>query len=457
MCVAAGKGQRRKRRVMSPRKRLGWFFLCTISPSLAAQEPAPRTEEIQQERAERLSRGRKNPPVQEYASRAEEIRRKRRERALHVQADRLPVLEQRLVDLEKSRMIENLSLGAQGFHPTFGGLGLGQGLSLGFGYTNRELMEDNLLFHSAVRGSVGKAYGFDIGVVAPKLLSERVSAEVLAEYRNLPRIGYYGPGPDSEKGSRTVFRRESASIGLDFGFKPLKKFTVGATGKYLKLNVGPGDQEGVSSTDRVFSDPTTPGLAHQTDFVIGGGYLHWDYRDVPGAPRSGGNYRAAFFYHNDRGPRRHDFRSLHLEAQQYFPFFNRSRVIALRACSVMTFTAGDGKVPFYLQPYIGGPDDLRGFRRFRFYDDHHIVINAEYRWRSFSGLDMVLFFDAGKVVPKRSQVNLHELEKAAGFGFRFKANNAVITRLDFAFSREGVQFWWKFSNVFGMKSPLRTL
>jgi hypothetical protein len=51
-------------------------------------------------------------------------------------------------------------------------------------------------------------------------------------------------------------------------------------------------------------------------------------------------------------------------------------------------------------------------------------------------------------VPRRSQINYHDLETTAGFGFRFNARNAVMLRFDFGFSQEGVQMWFKFANPF---------
>jgi outer membrane protein assembly factor BamA len=139
---------------------------------------------------------------------------------------------------------------------------------------------------------------------------------------------------------------------------------------------------------------------------------------------------------------------LEAEAQKYLPFFNSRRVIALRGKAVLTSVDSGQTVPFYLQPTLGGSDDLRGFRSFRFYDDNLVLMNAEYRWESFSGLDMALFFDAGKVYHKRADWNTNALETSAGFGLRFNVKNSVFMRIDVGFSHEGFQFWWKFSDIF---------
>ena len=75
-------------------------------------------------------------------------------------------------------------------------------------------------------------------------------------------------------------------------------------------------------------------------------------------------------------------------------------------------------------------------------------MTGEYRWEVFSGLDMALFADAGKVFHRCATVRLQNLEKSYGFGFRFNVRNDVFLRIDTGFSREGFQVWFKFNNVF---------
>jgi hemolysin activation/secretion protein len=108
-----------------------------------------------------------------------------------------------------------------------------------------------------------------------------------------------------------------------------------------------------------------------------------------------------------------------------------------------------------MQPSLGGGDDLRGYRPYRFRGDNLMVMNAEYRWEIFSGLDMALFADAGKVFDRKSQFSLKDLESNVGFGFRFNERNRTFLRLDVGFSHEGFQVWVKFNNIF-KKGPVLT-
>ena len=104
-----------------------------------------------------------------------------------------------------------------------------------------------------------------------------------------------------------------------------------------------------------------------------GGFVQYDWRDRPAGPRRGGNYFAQFSDYRDRTLGIGDFRRLDLEAQQYIPLLNQRRVLAFRAKSALGFREGGQAIPFYMQPSLGGSEDLRGFRPFRFRDDNLLV------------------------------------------------------------------------------------
>ncbi|MFN7992556.1 MAG: BamA/TamA family outer membrane protein [Bryobacteraceae bacterium] len=282
----------------------------------------------------------------------------------------------------------------------------------------------------------------------PGLAGEHLFLDLYAVHRNYPRIDYYGPGPASYKTGRSDFRLEDAAYNATFGVKPVRHMKIGTVLGYLQENIGPGADSRFVSTEQIFGPAATPGIDHQSNFLNGGAFVQYDYRDIPGGPRKGGNYVARWTQYSDRKLGLYSFRKLDLEAQQYLPFFNERRVIALRAKSVLTDAGAGQAVPFYLQPTLGGSEDLRGFRPFRFYDDNMIALNAEYRWETFSGLDTALFVDGGKVFHHWRNWNLHDLEIAYGFGLRFNVQDAVFMRLDVGFSHEGFQVWVKFNNVF---------
>ncbi len=381
-------------------------------------------------------------------SRAAEIQAARARKAQSLEPDETSGTERALVHFKDAKLLERISAGIAGFRLKLGGLVSGSGFALGPEYLRSDLARGEIIFRGAAQSSFKGYRKFDLQFSLPSFAADHLFLDLYSAHRNYPGINYYGPGPDSQKNSRSNFRLEDTAFDATFGVKPARDLRIGATVGYTLLNVGPGTDSRFVSADQVFPPAETPGIDRQADFLRHGAFAQYDTRDNPGGPRSGGNYIVQYSRYLDRTLGQHDFERLDLHFQQYIAFFNKRRVIALRGKSILTFTDEGQKVPFYLQPVLGGSDDLRGFRPFRFYDNNLIVVNAEYRWESFSGLDMALFVDAGKVFSKRSQWNFKDMEGSVGFGLRFNVRNNVFLRLDVGFSHEGFQVWVKFNNIF---------
>ena len=60
---------------------------------------------------------------------------------------------------------------------------------------------------------------------------------------------------------------------------------------------------------------------------------------------------------------------------------------------------------------------------------------------------MALFADAGKVVPLKHEIDANDLHYSGGIGFRFRVRSAVISRIDFAGSSEGIRMIWTFNDA----------
>ncbi len=381
-------------------------------------------------------------------TRASQIEAARREKARNLRPPTKNTVEKGLDWVDDHDLLKRLTAGVAGVRARLGGLPPGSGLAIGPEYYRPDLDEGNIRLRLQAIGSSRKYEWLRGNLLFPHLANDHVELSLDAIYRNYPSMDYYGPGPNSKKTGRSDYRLERADFGFISAVKPVKYLRLGGSGSAVRLNVGPGQDNRFVSAAQIYTEAQTPGIQQQSDFLRGGVFADIDYRDNPGGPRSGGYYRAQWNYFRDQDYNRFNFRQLDAEAQQYIPLFNERRVIALRGLTSLTYTNRNQQVPFYLQPVLGGSEDLRGFRQFRFYDDNLLVLNGEYRWEAFSGLDMALFVDAGKVFPRHSQFNVHDLETDYGFGFRFNVRNDVFCRLDVGFSREGFQLWLKFNNVF---------
>jgi outer membrane protein assembly factor BamA len=361
-------------------------------------------------------------------------------------------VEQRLNWVKDAGVLERFNEGIHGFRMKLGGLAPGGGFAIGPEYSREGLLGGRLNFRAGAQASSRGYQKQDLHLSLPAFLHNRVTIDFYAVRHNYPSLNYYGPGPDSNREGRSDYRHEDTAIDATVTVEILPKLRVGGSAGYVFNNVGAGTDSRFISSEQIYN---VPGIGVQSNFFRTGGFVQYDYRDFAGGPRSGGNYIAQFHNFSDRTFGQSDFRRLDLEAQQYIPFFNKRRVIALRGKSVTSFTNGSAAVPFYMQPVLGGSDDLRGYRPFRFRGDNLLLMNAEYRWEVFSGLDMAVFGDAGKVYMNTSDLNLKNLESNIGFGLRFNARNQTFMRIDVGFSHEGYQVSVKFNDLF-RKGPVHT-
>ncbi|MGH9719362.1 MAG: BamA/TamA family outer membrane protein [Bryobacteraceae bacterium] len=383
----------------------------------------------------------RQPETRQPETRNEAIQQQREQRIEFLQPEAPPRWEQRALWIRENSLLNRVIGDTDGWRIATGGMTPGQGFAIGPEYRRRGLWDGRLDFRTSWRASAKQAWIGDLNLSLPKLAGGKAFTELNFEHRNEPYVAYFGRGPKSREENRDGFGREDTSVEMRFGVRPLPHLKAGLIGGFNALNVG---RDG----DGRLVPPGTAGAGRQANFLRGGGFLQFDTRNYPGEPTRGGNYIAQYQVFSDRSLGAHDFTRLEVEAQQYVPFFNDKRVIALRAKTMLSDPRGGQSVPFYLQPTLGGSDTLRGFRDYRFYDDNAMVLTAEYRFEVFSGMDMALFTDAGKVFPRWKDLNFDKLEASAGFGLRFNVRNSVFMRVDTGFSREGYQVWLRFSNVF---------
>jgi hypothetical protein len=384
----------------------------------------------------------------EVSSRAQAVVEKRKAKAAVLRPEEPSFLHRGILYVREKKMVERFMQGVSGFRAVLGGLGPGSGFGGGIEYLWTDLPQERVRVRGSVSASPQEFWMAEAQFTLPKLANGRVFVDTLGQARRSPQIDYYGPGSASQVTGRTVYAMEETSLGASAGVHLVDRFRVGVAGRYLAVNVGPANRPEFASTETVYSAASTPGLDQQSSFWAGGPFVEYDSRDIPGGPRNGGLYRGSYSQFADTKLDRHSFQRVDAEAQRYFSFFNGRKVIALRARTNLTDTDGDDVVPFYLQPQLGGANDLRGFRARRFYGDNAFVMNAEYRWEVFSGLDAALFVDAGKVFQRWGDLDFRNLETSSGFGLRFNIGNVVFLRGDVAFGREGPQAWIVLENVF---------
>jgi len=387
-------------------------------------------------------------------SRLDEIAAEQEQKAAQLKPEQAPKVERALVEFRDRNLLQRFSDGIGGFRLKLGGMGAGTGFGIGPEYHRTGLLGGPVNIRAGAQTSFRGDRKFDLELAAPKLSGGKYFAEFYAVHHDYPRMNFYGSGPDSEKTGRSDYRFEDTAVDATFGIRPIKHLALASSAGYVFNNVGRGTDPRLASIETTYSPSQAVGLDQQVNFLRTGGYALYDWRDNPDGPRRGGSYLAQFGDYRDRSLAVSNFQRLDLEAQHYISVLNSRRVFALRAKSVLT-RSDAAALPFYMQPSLGGADDLRGYRPYRFRGNNLVVMNAEYRWEIFSGLDMAAFADAGQVSMRKSDFAWNRMESDAGFGFRFNARDKTFLRLDIGFSHEGFQVWVKFNNVF-KKGPVHT-
>lgn len=380
-------------------------------------------------------------------SRSSLIESARTQKEANLIPEEQPKFELRIESIERSLPYRLLTSEGDGFGAGFGNIMPGSSFAAGPQYKRTGLWNGLLNLEVQARASVNESYLGRLDLSMPHLFGDRAFLDFSVAHRDISEMPYYGSGSDSRKTGRSDYRLEDTNLELRPGVRIYKGLRAGLIGSYLANNVGPGHSSRYISSDQQYGPDVAPGIDRQTNFWRGGGLVEYDWRDNASAPARGGRYSAQYVRYLDRDLGQYSFLRLDLDASQYIPLFNHTRVIALRGTSSLTTTSDNQRVPFYLQPSLGGPDTLRGFRFNRFYGNNATLLTAEYRWDVSPIIQMAVFADGGKVFNRWEQWNFHDLETDVGFGLRFKGRSKNIFSVDTGFSHEGFQIWFRVNNT----------
>jgi hypothetical protein len=382
------------------------------------------------------------------SSRAQAVADAEQEKAKHL-TPQVPPRGERKFDHIQKEIIKPL-FNVNGPALKFGGIPTGGGFSLGPQYTRQGLLADHLIANTYVAGSTRKWYGGQSTLDFHDLFNGHLEFIADGGYQNSASVWYFGEGPDSSKNNKTDFDREFTTTHFSaLGHLFDQKLTVGYIVGGLLVHVGPGDLSDTPTIGKLFTAANTPGLAQQANFITGTTTVRLDFTKVGFSNPEGLQLEANDSQFFDQSGLQANFHLLETQATYYLPLTNGLRTLVFRLRNETAFAENNQTVPFYLQPTLGGPDDLRGFDRYRFYADGNSVATAEYRWSISQVLEMAIFGEGGNVYQRPGLIGVRDLRGDGGFGLRFKNKQASVMRLDVGFSQEGVHVWFVFEDVFG--------
>jgi hypothetical protein len=379
------------------------------------------------------------------STRADALRQEREQKQQNLRPNQPDTLQRIMNYIEDP---PRFLIARDGFRPKLGSLTTGSGFAFGLGYRHHGVFARHGYLDLGVAGTAKEYWAIESRAVFPDLGEGRFMAEGLASLREYPRESFFGLGPDSLRADRTTFLLRTSQISGRAGVRLVPAVMVGGGLAFLSPNTGEGKDDRFPPIPNLFAAQEVPGYATNVDFVRSSGFVEVDYREPLNA-RRGGFYRLDLSHYGDRDGGAFSFTRTDVDLQQFIGFFADRRVIALRGFFSTSEASDDSVVPFYLMPTLGGNDTLRGFRNYRFRGPHALLLQAEYRWELWSGLDAAFFYDTGKVGLRRADIGLRGLQSDYGFGFRFNTSNGVVMRVDAAFgSRDGKHLHIVFGGVF---------
>src|SRR5262245_28226357 len=227
--------------------------------------------------------------------------------------------------------------GSNGLQLVLGGMRAGQGMSAGIGYRRSDLFREHLGYRGTARGTIWGGYMLDFELDFQGLRTERTYVRWYTKFEHSPEIDYFGAGNDSSEANRSSFRYDDFSSDFNAAYEAARNLRFGATGGYFHAHTAQSGADDVLPIDEAFRPAALYGFGEDTSYTRIGLFGYFDWRDSQTGPRSGGLYGARYREYWDVAHQQFAFRQTEFEAQQYFPYFNKGRVLAMRAAVVLSF------------------------------------------------------------------------------------------------------------------------
>jgi hypothetical protein len=312
--------------------------------------------------------------------------------------------------------------------------------------------------------------------IAPR---EFAVVDLFAQAISLDTLYYFGEGRESLESQRSAFgERETilgGSVAYPIGIHSLRwlrpALLGGVSGRFVNLRRA--DTTVVPQTGETYNEATAPGLARQDGFAefregvrlkpsVANGWLRFNYllsaQQFVTTNTSGASFNrwTADLRHeiplyrgaSSTGPRefngpnecRQGPASSKCPPVQWSR--NRTGAINLRLLVTESTTGNGNRVPFYLQPTLGGSDvngerSLAGFQDYRFRGPNLLLLQEGAEHSLWGPVGAFLLLEQGKVAASRSEIDFSNLARSTTVGLTVRAGGFPMINLSFSWSREG--------------------
>jgi hypothetical protein len=313
---------------------------------------------------------------------------------------------------------------SRGFRFVTGSIVPGSGLSAGLGYGASELSQKwRVNFNGSARVSTKKYWEIDSNV---RLTQNKPSSgdtvgnlkiDFYGVIKDMPRLDFFGLGPNSREQDRAVFHYREAAVGIDIVKPVAPMLDIGGAIEGIFPRIIRIANPTVRSVERVYSEAAAPGIRSQPNFLHLVGYAEFHSVGQPESRKL--SYKFYFNFFRDGRDHLYSFRRFDADLTNKFPFGKNE--FRIRGRASLSDTSTGQRVPFYLMETLGGSnirgvDTLRGFRDYRFRDRDLLLLQLEYMREIKGPVDFITFYDTGKVASSISRFDVGRWRHTYGFG-----------------------------------------
>jgi hypothetical protein len=259
-------------------------------------------------------------------------------------------------------------------------------------------------------------------------------ASVDAHYAHLVQASYFGPGNDSAN-AETRFGLNKAAARATFESAGFHGFSVFGQAGALRAQPLVYAGSGAPSIAQRFTDAVAPALGVATTYLVAGGGANWRYPEGGRTSGYSSGVSAAVRRYQEAAGRPYSFTrsdvmwSNRFAAPSSFDFGTISATARLTATAV----TGGNRVPFYLQPTLGGTDingegSLRSYHDYRFRQPDLFVAQFDYARTVIEPIGVLLFYDLGKVGASMHDLRPTGLRHSYGAGITIRASDLIYVQ-----------------------------
>jgi hypothetical protein len=355
-----------------------------------------------------------------------------------------------------------------GLHPTAGIVvpesGAAAGLALNLEWNEKTPLYER--FTANVEGRASEegfwAVGTKLQALLPSFLDEGRSPRFTfsAKHFDLPRLPYYGLGSGSSLASRALYGLTETEVVTNLDVPLPLGFTV--SGELDGLWFSP---DASRLFDTQYNETSAPGFRAQPTYMRPRVSVAWKYPQDETLYGFSTSASVAYGFYGTLGGGAYSFGRLDtrwtvgvgLDREQRFGS------VDFTARLVLSDALAENRVPFYLQPTLGGADIhdenmLRSYRNYRFREPNLVAYEISYERRILDPLGIRVFYQLGKVGREPDDLDFDRLKSSAGLSATFRLGGATVFEISFAWGGgEGMRTYatGNTNNIGGVTAGLR--